>query len=81
MGFGRVDWCSFDGFTSTFQDKLFKGYNMETFNQILYVTMCSAVLSLIGTQLPPSLPALSAAAPPVVALLLLHAKLLTSLSH
>eukprot|EP00271_Cylindrocystis_brebissonii_P014240 TRINITY_DN35534_c0_g1_i1.p1 TRINITY_DN35534_c0_g1~~TRINITY_DN35534_c0_g1_i1.p1 ORF type:complete len:374 (+),score=54.32 TRINITY_DN35534_c0_g1_i1:588-1709(+) len=43
-----LGYLGFDGFTSTFQDKLFKGYNMETFNQILYVTMCSSALSLIG---------------------------------
>ncbi|KAL8129899.1 hypothetical protein V2J09_019054 [Rumex salicifolius] len=38
----------FDGFTSTFQDKLFKGYNMEIHNQIFYTTLCSCVLSLTG---------------------------------
>ncbi|XP_020214045.1 UDP-galactose/UDP-glucose transporter 5B [Cajanus cajan] len=37
-----------DGFTSTFQDKLFKGYNMEIHNQIFYTTLCSCVLSLTG---------------------------------
>lgn len=38
----------FDGFTSTFQDKLFKGYDMEIHNQIFYTTLCSCVLSLSG---------------------------------
>ena len=42
---------SFDGFTSTFQDKLFKGYDMEIHNQIFYTTMCSCVLSLTGNCL------------------------------
>ncbi|WVZ03086.1 hypothetical protein V8G54_023892 [Vigna mungo] len=37
-----------DGFTSTFQDKMFKGYNMEIHNQIFYTTLCSCVLSLTG---------------------------------
>ncbi|CAM6109173.1 unnamed protein product [Calypogeia fissa] len=41
-------YLGFDGFTSTFQDKLFKGYNMDIFNQILYTTLCSGVLSIIG---------------------------------
>lgn len=39
-------YLGFDGFTSTFQDKLFKGYNMETYNQMLWVTACSATISL-----------------------------------
>ena len=47
-----VSWmCSFDGFTSTFQDKLFKGYGMEIHNQIFYTTMCSCLLSLTGNCL------------------------------
>ncbi|XP_074359102.1 UDP-galactose/UDP-glucose transporter 5B-like isoform X2 [Apium graveolens] len=37
-----------DGFTSTFQDKLFKGYDMEIHNQIFYTTLCSCILSFIG---------------------------------
>jgi solute carrier family 35 (adenosine 3'-phospho 5'-phosphosulfate transporter), member B2 len=36
-----------DGFTSTLQDRLFKGYSMETFNQMLWVTACSACLSAL----------------------------------
>mmetsp|Transcript_13560 Transcript_13560/g.16297 ORF Transcript_13560/g.16297 Transcript_13560/m.16297 type:complete len:383 (-) Transcript_13560:356-1504(-) len=43
-----LGYLGFDGFTSTFQDKLFKGYQMETYNQMLYVNMCSAALSLFG---------------------------------
>ncbi|XWS53180.1 hypothetical protein CRYUN_Cryun11dG0135700 [Craigia yunnanensis] len=43
-----VGYLGFDGFTSTFQDKLFKGYNMEIHNQIFYTTLCSCVLSLTG---------------------------------
>ncbi|XP_021724376.1 UDP-galactose/UDP-glucose transporter 5-like isoform X2 [Chenopodium quinoa] len=44
-------YLGFDGFTSTFQDKLFKGYNMEIHNQIFYTTLCSCVLSLTGLVL------------------------------
>lgn len=40
--------CRFDGFTSTFQDKLFKGYDMDIHNQIFYTTLCSCILSLSG---------------------------------
>jgi adenosine 3'-phospho 5'-phosphosulfate transporter B2 len=35
----------FDGFTSTFQDRLFSNYNMTTYNQILYTTLWSSLLS------------------------------------
>lgn len=37
-----------DGFTSTFQEKLFKGYTMSTYNQMLYVNASSAILSVIA---------------------------------
>ena len=37
----------FDGFTSTFQEKLFSGYQMSIYNQMLYVNLCSAFLSLV----------------------------------
>ncbi|KAK3244938.1 hypothetical protein CYMTET_45472 [Cymbomonas tetramitiformis] len=43
-----LGYLGFDGFTSTFQDKLFKGYQMETYNQMLYVNLCSACVSLFG---------------------------------
>eukprot|EP01092_Planopodium_desertum_P003219 TRINITY_DN1562_c0_g1_i4.p1 TRINITY_DN1562_c0_g1~~TRINITY_DN1562_c0_g1_i4.p1 ORF type:complete len:212 (-),score=41.30 TRINITY_DN1562_c0_g1_i4:59-649(-) len=36
-----------DGFTSTFQEKLFKGYKMSTYNQMLYVNICSGIMSTI----------------------------------
>ncbi|KAH9620920.1 hypothetical protein KSS87_011026 [Heliosperma pusillum] len=45
-----VGYLGFDGFTSTFQDKLFKGYNMEIHNQIFYTTLCSCVLSLTASE-------------------------------
>ncbi|KAE8733770.1 UDP-galactose/UDP-glucose transporter 5B [Hibiscus syriacus] len=50
---GHPTWpdIGFDGFTSTFQDKLFKGYNMEIHNQIFYTTLCSCVLSFTGLVL------------------------------
>ncbi|MED6181850.1 UDP-galactose/UDP-glucose transporter 5 [Stylosanthes scabra] len=43
-----VGYLGFDGFTSTFQDKLFKGYDMEIHNQIFYTTVCSCILSFTG---------------------------------
>ncbi|KAJ6792018.1 UDP-galactose/UDP-glucose transporter 5B-like isoform X1 [Iris pallida] len=43
-----IGYLGFDGFTSTFQDKLFKGYDMEIHNQIFYTTLCSCILSLSG---------------------------------
>ncbi|GAV57872.1 UAA domain-containing protein [Cephalotus follicularis] len=43
-----VGYLGFDGFTSTFQDKLFKGYDMEIHNQIFYTTLCSFCLSFTG---------------------------------
>ncbi|XP_075493967.1 UDP-galactose/UDP-glucose transporter 5B-like [Primulina tabacum] len=43
-----LGYLGFDGFTSTFQDKLFRGYNMEIHNQIFYTTLCSCMLSFIG---------------------------------
>lgn len=43
-----LSFTRFDGFTSTFQDKLFKGYNMEIHNQIFYTTICSCIVSLTG---------------------------------
>ncbi|XP_031121565.1 UDP-galactose/UDP-glucose transporter 5B-like [Ipomoea triloba] len=43
-----IGYLGFDGFTSTFQDKLFKGYDMDIHNQIFYTTLCSCFLSFIG---------------------------------
>ena len=37
-----------DGFTSTFQSRLFKGYKMTVYNQILYTTLFSAAYSFLG---------------------------------
>jgi hypothetical protein len=37
----RVSLLRFDGFTRTFQDKLFKGYNMGICNPVIYVTLGS----------------------------------------
>lgn len=37
-----------DGFTSTWQDHLFTGYQMDLANQVLYTTACSIVLSTLG---------------------------------
>jgi solute carrier family 35 (adenosine 3'-phospho 5'-phosphosulfate transporter), member B2 len=47
-GLLMLGYLMFDGFTSTFQDKLFSGYHMTTFNQVLYVSMWSAILSCSG---------------------------------
>ncbi|KAG0460788.1 hypothetical protein HPP92_021085 [Vanilla planifolia] len=43
-----IGYLGFDGFTSTFQDMLFKGYDMEIHNQIFYTTLCSTFLSFCG---------------------------------
>ncbi|XP_019177479.1 PREDICTED: UDP-galactose/UDP-glucose transporter 5B-like isoform X3 [Ipomoea nil] len=43
-----IGYLGFDGFTSTFQDKLFKGYDMEIHTQIFYTTLCSCFLSFSG---------------------------------
>lgn len=42
-----LGYLGFDGFTSTFQEKLFSGYQMTIYNQMLYVNMCSGMMSLI----------------------------------
>ena len=39
-----------DGFTSTFQDKLFRGYQMSAFNQMLYVNAFSSLISAAGAS-------------------------------
>ena len=39
-----------DGFTSTFQDKLFRGYQMSAFNQMLYINTFSSVISAVGAR-------------------------------
>ncbi|KAK9815558.1 hypothetical protein WJX72_005709 [[Myrmecia] bisecta] len=43
-----LGYLAFDGFTSTFQDKLFRGYQMTIYNQILYVNLFSALFSFLG---------------------------------
>ncbi|KAK4741862.1 hypothetical protein SAY87_025450 [Trapa incisa] len=43
-----IGYLGFDGFTSTFQDKLFKGYNMEIHNQIFYTSLLSCFISFTG---------------------------------
>jgi len=43
-----LGYLGFDGFTSTFQDKLFKGYQITIYNQILYVQSFSAGFSILG---------------------------------
>lgn len=42
----------FDGFTSTFQEKMFKGYTMSTYDQMIYVNAFSALISFIGLYAP-----------------------------
>jgi adenosine 3'-phospho 5'-phosphosulfate transporter B2 len=44
-GLLMLGYLAFDGFTSTFQDKMFKGYQMTTYNQVLYTTLWSSILS------------------------------------
>ena len=46
--FLMLGYLGFDGFTSTFQDSLFKGYSMSTYNQMLYVNAFSSLVSLFG---------------------------------
>lgn len=48
-----LGYLGFDGFTSTFQDRMFKGYSMTIYNQILYVTLCSSALSAFGAHTKP----------------------------
>lgn len=51
LTYGALLMCgylAFDGFTSTFQERLFKGYQMTIYNQILYVNLFSATFSLFG---------------------------------
>ena len=47
-----LGYLGFDGFTSTFQDSLFKGFSMSTFNQMLYVNAFSSLVSLFGETVP-----------------------------
>ena len=49
-------YLGFDGFTSTVQDSLFKGYNMSIHNQMLYVNAFSSLVSLFGEPVLPLRP-------------------------
>mmetsp|Transcript_3900 Transcript_3900/g.6826 ORF Transcript_3900/g.6826 Transcript_3900/m.6826 type:complete len:386 (+) Transcript_3900:79-1236(+) len=40
-------YLGFDGFTSTFQEKLFTGYGMTIYNQMMYVNLSSSLFSII----------------------------------
>lgn len=42
-----VGYLGFDGFTSTFQEKLFAGYNVTIYEQMMYVNGCSSVAALL----------------------------------
>lgn len=37
-----------DGYTSTFQQAMFKGHSMSTYNQVLWTALCSIALSSFG---------------------------------
>jgi adenosine 3'-phospho 5'-phosphosulfate transporter B2 len=53
-GLLMLTYLGFDGFTSTFQEKLFKGYEMSSQHQVLYVTLFSssfAFISLVGANM------------------------------
>lgn len=43
-----LGYISIDGCTSTVEQKVYKGYQMSSYNQVLYVSLCSLVLSLMG---------------------------------
>eukprot|EP00210_Caulerpa_lentillifera_P001006 g969.t1 len=43
-----LSYLAFDGFTSNFQDNLFKGYKMSMFNQAFYVQLTATAQSLFG---------------------------------
>lgn len=41
-----LGYLGFDGFTSTFQEKLFAGYQMTIYNQMMYVNFCSSMMAI-----------------------------------
>lgn len=43
-----VAFLAFDGFTSTFQEKLFREHTTSKYNQMLYINLGSAVVSLVS---------------------------------
>lgn len=45
-----MGYLSADGYTSTFQQKMFKGYQMTSYNQVLFVSLCSIALSSFGAS-------------------------------
>ena len=50
-GMLMMGYLGLDGFTSSFQEKLFRGYRMTTLNQMLHVSAYSAAGSLAGEPL------------------------------
>ena len=41
-------YLGFDGFTSTFQERLFRGYEMTSHHQVLFITAFSSALALLS---------------------------------
>merc|ERR1712060_128163 len=54
-----------DGFTSTFQEKLFKEHKVSKYNQMLYINSCSAAVSSVSLLL-------SGAAPGAIQFCVVH---------
>ena len=50
-GLLMLGYLGFDGFTSTFQEKLFKGFEMSSHHQVLYITMFSTTFAFISLVL------------------------------
>merc|ERR1719207_429913 len=43
-----LGFLAFDGFTSTFQEKLFKEHSTTQYNQMLYINLFSSITSIIS---------------------------------
>jgi adenosine 3'-phospho 5'-phosphosulfate transporter B2 len=43
-----IGYLAADGFTSTVQEKMFRGFSMTTYNQVLFTSLCSTALSSFG---------------------------------
>merc|ERR1719198_2677536 len=43
-----LGFLAFDGFTSTFQEKLFKEHSTTKYNQMLYINLFSSITSIIS---------------------------------
>merc|ERR1719428_2349110 len=43
-----LGFLAFDGFTSTFQEKLFKEHSTTKYNQMLYINLFSAITSCVS---------------------------------